>query len=103
MIELATLTGERQNDLINERHRAQMLVARQTLDRSTILLLMSSKLCLKFPECVTARENRDAVFNKMRQAIDLINFVVKYGLILSDEHFLQVCYLLQYFTFSVSK
>ena len=44
MVELAHVTGERQNDLKDERRRAQMAAARQVLERSTMMLLTSSKV-----------------------------------------------------------
>lgn len=44
MVELAHLTGDRQNDLKDEKRKAQMLAARQVLERSTMLLLISSKV-----------------------------------------------------------
>ncbi|RWS29502.1 alpha-catulin-like protein [Leptotrombidium deliense] len=81
MVELAHLTGDRQNDLKGERRRAQMAAARQILERSTMMLLTSSKACLRHPDCDTARENRDAVFTQMRRAMNLIHFVVKDGVI----------------------
>ncbi|XP_013780387.1 alpha-catulin-like [Limulus polyphemus] len=81
MVELAHLSGDRQNDLKDERRRAQMAAARQILERSTMMLLTSSKACLRHPECETARENRDTVFLQMRRAMDLIHFVVKDGVI----------------------
>ncbi|XP_076303963.1 alpha-catulin-like isoform X2 [Tachypleus tridentatus] len=81
MVELAHLSGDRQNDLKEERRRAQMAAARQILERSTMMLLTSSKTCLRHPECETARENRDTVFLQMRRAMDLIHFVVKDGVI----------------------
>jgi hypothetical protein len=46
MVELAHLTGDRQNDLKDERRRAQMAAARQVLERSTMMLLTSSKVRL---------------------------------------------------------
>ncbi|GFS44736.1 alpha-catulin [Trichonephila inaurata madagascariensis] len=81
MVELAHLTGDRQNDLKDERRRSQMAVARQILERSTMMLLTSSKVCFRHPECASSRENRDAVFHQMRQAMELINFVAKDGMI----------------------
>ncbi|RWS01074.1 alpha-catulin-like protein, partial [Dinothrombium tinctorium] len=81
MVELAHLTGDRQNDLKNERRRAQMAGARQILERSTMMLLTSAKAGLRHPDCETARENRDAVFTQMRRAMNLIHFVVKDGVI----------------------
>jgi len=44
MVELAHLTGDRQGDTKDERRRAQMLTARQVLERSTMLLLVASKV-----------------------------------------------------------
>ncbi|XP_035218517.1 alpha-catulin-like, partial [Stegodyphus dumicola] len=81
MVELAHLTGDRQNDLKDERRRSQMAVARQILERSTMMLLTSSKVCFRHPDCEFSRENRDAVFLQMRQAVELIHFVAKDGLI----------------------
>lgn len=46
MVELAHLTGDRQNDLKDERRRAQMAAARQVLERSTMMLLTSSKVII---------------------------------------------------------
>ncbi|KAK9752463.1 Vinculin family [Popillia japonica] len=86
MVELAHLTGDRQNDLKDERRRAQMAAARQVLERSTMMLLTSSKTCLRHPESSTARENRDTVFCQMRRAMDLIHFVVKDGVLNSGEN-----------------
>uniref|UniRef100_A0A6M2DDD1 Putative alpha-catenin n=1 Tax=Xenopsylla cheopis TaxID=163159 RepID=A0A6M2DDD1_XENCH len=81
MVELAHLTGDRQNDLKDERRRAQMAAARQVLERSTMVLLTSSKACLRHPDCMAARENRDTVFCQMRRAMDLIHYVVKDGVL----------------------
>lgn len=56
-----------------------MAAARQVLERSTMMLLTSSKTCLRHPECGDSRENRDTVFCQMRRAMDLIHYVVKDG------------------------
>lgn len=48
MVELAHLTADRQNDLKDERRRAQMAAARKVLDRSTMLLLVASKVTYCF-------------------------------------------------------
>ncbi|KAL1130353.1 hypothetical protein AAG570_013291, partial [Ranatra chinensis] len=84
MVELAHLTGDRQNDMKDERRGAQMAAARQVLERSTMLLLTSSKTCLRHPDSATCRENRDTVFCQMRRAMDLIHFVVKDGVCEGD-------------------
>lgn len=41
--------------------------------------------CLRHPESTTARENRDTVFCQMRRAMDLIHYVVKDGVLNSDQ------------------
>lgn len=46
-----------------------------------MMLLTSSKTCLRHPESATARENRDTVFCQMRRAMDLIHYVVKDGVL----------------------
>jgi hypothetical protein len=58
-----------------------MAAARQVLERSTMMLLTSSKTCLRHPECPSAKENRDTVFCQMRRAMDLIHYVVKDGVL----------------------
>uniref|UniRef100_A0A182LWU9 Uncharacterized protein n=1 Tax=Anopheles culicifacies TaxID=139723 RepID=A0A182LWU9_9DIPT len=65
----------------DERRRAQMSSARQVLERSTMMLLTSSKTCLRHPECAHSKENRDTVFCQMRRAMDLIHYVVKDGIL----------------------
>ncbi|KAG8226305.1 hypothetical protein J437_LFUL002744 [Ladona fulva] len=85
MVELAHLTGDRQGDLKDERRRSQMAAARQVLERSTVMLLTSSKACLRHPDCPSARENRDTVFCQMRRAMDLIHYVVKDGVLSASE------------------
>lgn len=59
-----------------------MAAARRTLERSTMMLLTTSKACLRHPDCQPARDNRDTVFAQMRRAMDLIHFVVKEGIIM---------------------
>ncbi|GIX71943.1 alpha-catulin [Caerostris darwini] len=81
MVELAHLTGDRQNDLKDERRRSQMAIARQILERSTMMLLTSSKVCFRHPECIASRDNRNAIFHQMHQALELINFVTKDGML----------------------
>ncbi|CAL1271925.1 unnamed protein product [Larinioides sclopetarius] len=81
MVEMANLMNRSQNDVNNERRRAQMAAARQVLERSTVLLLTASKACLRHPDCDSARENRDTVFLQMRRSMDVIHHVIKEGVI----------------------
>ncbi|XP_070570526.1 alpha-catulin-like isoform X2 [Ptychodera flava] len=76
MVELAHLTGDRQNDLKDEKLRAKMGAARAVLEKSTMMLLTSCKTCLRHPDCESAKENRDGVFSHMRRALDMIYSVV---------------------------
>lgn len=48
MVELARLTAERRADLRDERRRAQVAAARNVLERSTLMLLTSSKVFCEF-------------------------------------------------------
>ncbi|XP_060074303.1 alpha-catulin-like [Ylistrum balloti] len=79
MVELAHLTGDRQNDLKGEKQRAQMGAARAILEKSTMMLLPSCKTCLRHPDCDTARVNREGVFVQMRRALDMIHYIVTEG------------------------
>ncbi|XP_033728818.1 alpha-catulin-like isoform X1 [Pecten maximus] len=79
MVELAHLTGDRQNDLKGEKQRAQMGAARAILEKSTMMLLPSCKTCLRHPDCDTARLNREGVFVQMRRALDMIHYIVTEG------------------------
>jgi hypothetical protein len=44
MVDFAHVTGDRQNDLKDERRQAQMSAARVILERSTLMLLTASKV-----------------------------------------------------------
>ncbi len=46
ILKLTNYIGDRQNDLKDERRRAQMSAARLVLERSTMMLLTSSKVKL---------------------------------------------------------
>lgn len=74
---LSTFAGNRRNDPKEERRRSQMAAARQILERSTLVLLVSSKTSLRHMDCNHAKENRDTVFCQMRRAMDLIHYVIK--------------------------
>lgn len=61
----------------NERRSAQMFAAKQVLERSGNLLLTSSILSMKYPDCPLIKENKDTVFCQMRRAMDLIHYIVR--------------------------
>ncbi|XP_030644831.1 alpha-catulin isoform X2 [Chanos chanos] len=76
MVEFAHLTGDRQNDLKDEKKKARMAAARAVLEKCTMMLLTASKTCLRHPDCESARINKDAVFHRMRCALDQVIEIV---------------------------
>ncbi|GMT28147.1 hypothetical protein PFISCL1PPCAC_19444, partial [Pristionchus fissidentatus] len=81
MVDLAHRSGDRQHDLKSEKRRAQMGVARTSLERTTMLLLTSSKCLLRHPESESARQCRDGVFYQMRLALQLIATCISDGVL----------------------
>lgn len=57
MVDFAHVTGDRQNDLKDERRRAQMSAARTILERSTLMLLTASKVSYTCSDCSDTKEN----------------------------------------------
>ncbi|XP_063042042.1 alpha-catulin [Engraulis encrasicolus] len=76
MVEFAHLTGDRQNDLKDEKKKARMAAARAVLEKCTMMLLTASKTCLRHPDCESARMNKDAVFQRMRYALEQVIEIV---------------------------
>ncbi|KAJ8334156.1 hypothetical protein SKAU_G00397950 [Synaphobranchus kaupii] len=76
MVEFAHLTGDRQNDLKDEKKKARMAAARAVLEKCTMMLLTASKTCLRHPDCESARHNKDAVFQRMRYALEQVMEIV---------------------------
>lgn len=77
MVELAHLSGDRQNDLKDDILKAEMGAARSILEKSTMMLLTTSKTCLRHPDSRSAKGNREGVFKKMREAMATITSVVQ--------------------------
>ncbi|XP_056154154.1 alpha-catulin isoform X2 [Lampris incognitus] len=76
MVEFAHLTGDRQNDLKDEKKKARMAAARAVLEKCTMMLLTASKTCLRHPDCESAKINKDAVFQRMRCALEQVIEIV---------------------------
>ncbi|MEE6465439.1 hypothetical protein FKM82_006556 [Ascaphus truei] len=76
MVEFAHLTGDRQNDLKNEKKKASMAAARAVLEKCTMMLLTASKTCLRHPDCESARINKEGVFQRMRLALEQVIEIV---------------------------
>ncbi|XP_063778994.1 alpha-catulin isoform X2 [Pseudophryne corroboree] len=76
MVEFAHLTGDRQNDLKSEKKKARMAAARAVLEKCTMMLLTASKTCLRHPDCESARNNKEGVFQRMRVALEQVIEIV---------------------------
>uniref|UniRef100_A0A8C7AQK8 Alpha-catulin n=1 Tax=Neovison vison TaxID=452646 RepID=A0A8C7AQK8_NEOVI len=76
MVEFAHLTGDRQNDLKDEKKKAKMAAARAVLEKCTMMLLTASKTCLRHPNCESAHKNKEGVFNRMKVALDKVIEIV---------------------------
>uniref|UniRef100_A0A8D0HAW9 Alpha-catulin n=1 Tax=Sphenodon punctatus TaxID=8508 RepID=A0A8D0HAW9_SPHPU len=76
MVEFAHLTGDRQNDLKDEKKKAKMAAARAVLEKCTMMLLTASKTCLRHPDCESARMNKEGVFHRMKLALDQVIEIV---------------------------
>ncbi|CAF3836301.1 unnamed protein product, partial [Rotaria magnacalcarata] len=76
MVELAHLTGDRQNDLKDERRRSQLSASRTILEKSTMLILTSSKTYLRHIECHHSRQCRDLVYDQIRHALEMVGLIV---------------------------
>lgn len=76
LIVLAQLSGERQNDLKDEKRRSQLSSARWVLEKSTAMLLSSSKAYLKHMECECAKENVSLVYAFLYQSLDTLHHII---------------------------
>uniref|UniRef100_A0A671FMJ4 Alpha-catulin n=1 Tax=Rhinolophus ferrumequinum TaxID=59479 RepID=A0A671FMJ4_RHIFE len=76
MVEFAHLTGDRQNDLKDEKKKAKMAAARAVLEKCTMMLLTASKTCLRHPSCESAHKNKEGVFDRMKVALDKVIEIV---------------------------
>ncbi|KAM4876840.1 alpha-catulin isoform 2-T2 [Thomomys bottae] len=76
MVEFAHLTGDRQNDLKDEKRKAKMAAARAVLEKGTMMLLTASKTCLRHPNCESAHKNKEGVFDRMKGALDKVIEIV---------------------------
>ncbi|XP_012878684.1 PREDICTED: alpha-catulin [Dipodomys ordii] len=76
MVEFAHLTGDRQNDLKDEKRKARMAAARAVLEKGTMMLLTASKTCLRHPNCESAHKNKEGVFDRMKVALDKVIEIV---------------------------
>ena len=76
LIELAHLTGERQIDLKDDKRKSQLSSSRWILEKSTAMILSSSKAYLKHLECECAKENVNLVYTFLQEALDSLHYVI---------------------------
>jgi hypothetical protein len=76
LVELAYLSGERQNDLKDDKRRSQLSSSRWILEKSTLMILSTSKAFLKHVDCECAKENLSQVYQFLYKALDTLNYVV---------------------------
>ncbi|CAD5208861.1 unnamed protein product [Bursaphelenchus xylophilus] len=86
MVVLAHRSGDRQADLKSEKRKAQLHVARTSLERMTMLLLTSSKTLLRHTDDDSARQCRDGVFHQIRTALQLVALCICDGVLPLDPH-----------------
>jgi len=77
MVELAYISGERQNDLKDDTQRAEVCASRATLEKSTMMLLTTCKTCLRHPDSALATGNRNSVFDNMRNAMKVLKAIIE--------------------------
>ncbi|KTF95287.1 hypothetical protein cypCar_00002946 [Cyprinus carpio] len=75
-IVIKQIISSRNKDLKDEKKRARMAAARAVLEKCTMMLLTASKTCLRHPDCESARINKEAVFQRMRLALEQVIEIV---------------------------
>ena len=64
-------------DLVDRDEQETLAMARATLKRTSMMLLTSSKTSLRHPENPSARDNRDLVYQQLRDAVKIISNVTQ--------------------------
>jgi catenin alpha len=72
-------------DLLDRVEQETLAAARGTIKRTSMMLLTSSKAYLRHPEIPYARENRDFVYNQLRDAVSVISSVTQGRSVSTDE------------------
>ncbi|CAF1435634.1 unnamed protein product, partial [Adineta ricciae] len=77
IVDLSQHAQRRQQDLVDRVEQESLAAARGTIKRTSIMLLTASKTYLRHPEIPYARENRDFVYNQVRDAVGVISSVIQ--------------------------
>ena len=64
-------------DLVDRIEQENLAAARGTIKRTSMMLLTASKAYLRHPELPYARENRDFIFNQVRDAVGTISSITQ--------------------------
>ncbi|CAF0842542.1 unnamed protein product [Adineta ricciae] len=67
----------RQQDLVDRDEQESLAAARATIKRSSMMLLTAAKTYLRHPEIPSSRENRDFVYNQLREAVHVISSITQ--------------------------
>ncbi|CAF1023448.1 unnamed protein product [Adineta ricciae] len=67
----------RQQDLVDRDEQESLAAARATIKRSSMMLLTAAKTYLRHPEIPSSRENRDFVYNQLREAVRMISSITQ--------------------------
>ncbi|UJR28554.1 hypothetical protein I4U23_009788 [Adineta vaga] len=77
IIDLSQHAQRRQQDLVDRMEQESLAAARGTIKRTSMMLLTASKAYLRHPEIPYARENRDFVYNQVRDAVGVISSITQ--------------------------
>ncbi|CAF0749430.1 unnamed protein product [Didymodactylos carnosus] len=77
IIDLSNHAHRRQYDLVDRLEQEKLAQARGTIKRTSVMLLTASKAYIRHPEITFARENRDYVYNQLRDAVNTISSITQ--------------------------
>ncbi|CAF0738628.1 unnamed protein product [Didymodactylos carnosus] len=77
IIDLSNHAHRRQYDLVDRFEQEKLAQARGTIKRTSVMLLTASKAYIRHPEITFARENRDYVYNQLRDAVNTISAITQ--------------------------
>ncbi|CAF1207289.1 unnamed protein product [Adineta ricciae] len=77
IVDLSQHAQRRQQDLVDRMEQESLAAARGTIKRTSMMLLTASKSYLRHPEIPYARENRDFVYNQVRDAVGVISSIIQ--------------------------
>ena len=63
--------------MVDRVEQENLAAARGTIKRTSMMLLTASKAYLRHPELPFARENRDFVYNQLREAVGVISSITQ--------------------------